>query len=92
MAMHDLTPRDRHPGHDSSHHVRVAALIHRWLDNAITPPEIAEMEAALMESSAARLEFWRRAGLHGLLHEAARVKFAAVATDAVVGEDVTCPP
>lgn len=62
----------------SIHHDRAATLIDRWLDSAITPAEIVEMESALLESSAARRDFWRRAGLHGLLHEAARVKFAAV--------------
>ncbi|MFM1996806.1 MAG: hypothetical protein RLZZ111_1193 [Planctomycetota bacterium] len=52
------------------------ALVDRWLDGAITPAELAEMEQQLLESSVARGEFWRRAALHGLLHEAARVAFA----------------
>jgi hypothetical protein len=42
----------------------------------ITPEELAEMEQQLLESSVARRDFWRRAALHGLLHEAARVAFA----------------
>jgi hypothetical protein len=33
------------------------------------------MESALLESSIARRTFWRQAGLHGLLHEAARIRF-----------------
>ena len=52
------------------------ALVDRWLDDVITPAELAEMEQQLLESSVARGEFWRRAALHGLLHEAARVAFA----------------
>ncbi len=52
------------------------ALVDRWLDGVITPAELAEMEQQLLESSVARREFWRRAALHGLLHEAARVAFA----------------
>lgn len=52
------------------------ALVDRWLDDVITPEELAEMEQQLLESSVARREFWRRAALHGLLHEAARVAFA----------------
>ena len=66
---------------------RVAALVDRWLDGVIEAGELAEMEAAIRESSAARREFWRRAGLHGLLHEAARVKFAAVPNNAVAAVD-----
>jgi hypothetical protein len=55
--------------------VRVATLVERWLDDAISAEEIAEMESALLESSLARRTFWQRAGLHGLLHEAARITF-----------------
>jgi len=72
----------RGPGTD-----RLATLVERWLDGVIEAGELAEMEAAIRESSAARREFWRQAGLHGLLHEAARVKFVAVPGDAVEGVD-----
>lgn len=68
---------------------RVASLVERWLDGVIEAGELAEMEAAIRESSAARREFWRRAGLHGLLHEAARVKFAAVPNDTPGGGAAT---
>jgi hypothetical protein len=52
------------------------AIVDRWLDGGITPSELDEMQQQLLESSGARREFWRRAALHGLLHEAARLKFA----------------
>jgi|GEM_PF-1073700 len=63
-------------GHGDAGRERRDALIDRWLDGVITSAELAEMEQHLLESSVARREFWRRASLHGLLHEAARVAFA----------------
>jgi hypothetical protein len=80
--MNDPTSADSQPADGATLHDRVAVLIDRWLDNAITSAEIVEMESALLESSEARRDFWHRAGLHGLLHEAARVKFATVPDEA----------
>jgi hypothetical protein len=78
--MHDASRDHVNSDHSNSdrgcaHQARVATLVDRWLDDAISADEIAEMESALLESSVARRTFWRRAGLHGLLHEAARITF-----------------
>lgn len=56
---------------------RLTRLIDQWVDGEISQEEIRELEAALLESAEARRHFWRQAGFHGLLHEAARMKFAA---------------
>ena len=64
-----------HSDRGSAHQTRVTTLVDRWLDDAISAEEIAEMESALLESSVARRTFWRQAGLHGLLHDAARIRF-----------------
>ena len=73
--MHDPSRDQGNSDHGSAHQTRVATLVDRWLDDAISADEIAEMESALLESSLARRTFWRQAGLHGLLHEAARIRF-----------------
>jgi hypothetical protein len=62
---------------------RVATLVERWLDGGITAAEVAEMETALRESSAARQVFWSGAALHGLLHEAARIRFSELPASAL---------
>ena len=56
---------------------RTNHLIEAWLDGAIDDVELAELEVALLESIDVRHEFWRRAALHGMLHEAAKIEFAA---------------
>lgn len=53
-------------------------LIEAWLDGTIDDVELSELEVAILESLAVRREFWRRATLHGMLHEAAKIEFAAV--------------
>ena len=75
----DPTRDQEHSDRGSAHQLRVATLVERWLDDAISAEEIAEMESALLESSLARRTFWQRAGLHGLLHEAARITFGGAA-------------
>ena len=57
---------------------RAATLIERWLDETATGEEITEMESVLLESAAARREFWRRAVFHGELCETARMAFAVL--------------
>ena len=56
---------------------RAYQLIDAWFDGAIDDVELAELEVALLESLDTRHEFWRRASLHGMLHEAAKIEFAA---------------
>jgi hypothetical protein len=74
-SRNDLSRDQGNSDRASAHQTRVATLVDRWLDDAISADEIAEMESMLLESSGARRTFWRRAGLHGLLHEAARIRF-----------------
>jgi len=56
---------------------RTNHLIDAWLDGTIDDLELAELEVALLESLAVRHEFWRRAAVHWMLHEAAKIEFAA---------------
>lgn len=56
---------------------RLAHLIEAWLNGTIDDVELAELEVALLESLEVRHEFWRRAAVHGMLHEAAKLEFAA---------------
>jgi len=56
---------------------RTNHLIDAWLDGTIDDLELAELEVALLESLDVRHEFWRRASLHGMLHEAAKIESAA---------------
>lgn len=65
---------------------RLATLIDGWLDGAANPEDIGEMQSLLLESAEARREFWRRAAFHGQLHEAARMKFAALPSEASFGQ------
>lgn len=65
---------------------RTHRLIEAWLDGTIDDVELSELEVALLESLAVRHEFWRRASLHGMLHEAAKIEFAAVDLPAAAPE------
>jgi len=56
---------------------RTNHLIEAWLDGTIDDVELAELEVAILESLDVRHEFWRRAALHGALHEAAKIEFAS---------------
>jgi hypothetical protein len=56
---------------------RTNYLIEAWLDGTIDDVELAELEVSLLESLDVRHEFWRRAALHGAIHEAAKIEFAA---------------
>jgi hypothetical protein len=55
---------------------RTNHLIESWLDGTIGDLELAELEVAILESVDVRHAFWRRAALHGALHEAAKIEFA----------------
>ena len=52
-------------------------LIDSWFDGTLADDQFAELETSLLESGEARQEFWDRATAHGLLREAARIRFAA---------------
>lgn len=57
---------------------RLERLIDQWLDDDLCPAESAELQAILVESSAAREVFWRQATLHSLIHEAVTLASPAV--------------
>lgn len=53
---------------------RLLELLDAHLDNRLTPAEKVEFENALLEFPEARRIFWERTYLHGLLHEALRIR------------------
>lgn len=55
---------------------RRSGLIEAWLDATIDDAGLVELEAVLLESAEARQDFWRRAAIHGLLREAAKMAYA----------------
>lgn len=52
------------------HAHRIDGLIEQWLDDDLGPAESAELEAALLQSPAARDRFWEKATFESLVHEA----------------------
>lgn len=66
------------PGNSAERAVsaRHELLFDAWFDGTIADDEFAELEAGLLESRDVRRCFWERAGVHGMLREAARIKFA----------------
>jgi anti-sigma factor RsiW len=44
---------------------RLIVLLDAYLEGALSPEEKQELERMLLESDAARMEFWQRASLHG---------------------------
>jgi hypothetical protein len=46
-------------------------LVHAYLDGALSPIQKVELEDALRESAACRLEFWKQTEIHGRLRSAA---------------------
>jgi len=60
---------------------RLGSLIEAWLDGVASTDDVSEMESLLLESAKARREFWRRAAFHGHLHDASRMKFAALPSE-----------
>ena len=53
------------------------SLIEAWLNGTLDDAQLAELEAELLESAAARDAFWDRAAFHGVLSEAARLAWGA---------------
>lgn len=60
---------------------RTSHLIEAWLDGLLDDAGVAELEAAVLGSAEVRRVFWDRVAFHGLIHEAAKMRFdgAAVA-------------
>src|SRR5258706_15969367 len=56
---------------------RLIVLLDAYLDGTLSAEEKREMERMLLESDAARREFWERASLHGWTHAAAKLNYGA---------------
>jgi hypothetical protein len=56
---------------------RLIVLLDAYLDGSLTPEEKSELERMLLESDAARREFWDRASLHGWTYAAAKLNYSA---------------
>jgi hypothetical protein len=56
---------------------RLILLIDAYLDGALALEEKAELERMLLESDAARRQFWQRTSLHGWSHAAAKMNYGA---------------
>jgi hypothetical protein len=56
---------------------RLIVLLDAYLDGTLVPEEKQELERMLLESDAARQEFWGRASLHGWTHAAAKLNYGA---------------
>lgn len=54
---------------------RLIVLLDAYLDGSLTAEEKQELERMLLESDAARREFWERASLHGWTYAAAKVNY-----------------
>lgn len=61
---------------------RLEELLDAHLDGRLTATDKAELEALLLASPEARKTFWEHASLHGLTHEAVRLKGATAAPKA----------
>ena len=58
---------------------RLDELIQRHLDGALSRADREELEQALLASAEARRRFWDETAWHGLLHEAAQLRWADAA-------------
>ena len=65
---------------------RLIVLLDAYLDNTLSPEEKTELERLLLESDAARQEFWARASLHGWTYAAAKLNYSAKPADEVARE------
>ena len=55
---------------------RLIVLLDAYLDGSLSAEEKKELERMLLESDAARREFWERASLHGWTHAAAKLNYS----------------
>jgi len=65
---------------------RLIVLLDAYLDGVLTSDEKVELERMLLQSDAARREFWSRASLHGWTHAAAKVNYGAKPAEEVARE------
>ncbi len=68
---------------------RLTLLLDRYLDGSLTGGEKLELERTLKESPGARRHFWEHTSLHGLSHEAAKVKWSEHPETEPAGEKVS---
>ena len=54
---------------------RLIVLLDAYLDGTLSPDEKRELERMLLQSDAARREFWARSSLHGWIHAAAKLNY-----------------
>ncbi|MEI6239148.1 MAG: hypothetical protein WCR51_02045 [Planctomycetia bacterium] len=62
---------------------RTNDLIASWLDGVLDDAGVGDLEALLLESADARRDFWDQATFHGLIREAAKMRFDAGPTGTV---------
>jgi ferric-dicitrate binding protein FerR (iron transport regulator) len=65
---------------------RLIVLLDAYLDGALSPEEKQELERMLLESDAARREFWERASLHGWTYAAAKLNYGVKPAEEVARE------
>lgn len=65
---------------------RLIVLLDAYLEGSLTQEEKQELERMLLESDAARREFWQRASLHGWTYAAAKVNYSAKPASEVARE------
>ncbi|HEX4264624.1 MAG TPA: LamG-like jellyroll fold domain-containing protein [Verrucomicrobiae bacterium] len=65
---------------------RLIVLLDAFLDATLSAEEKQELERMLLESDAARREFWERASLHGWTYAAAKLTYGAKPAEEVARE------
>lgn len=65
---------------------RLIVLLDAYLDGSLSPEEKKELERMLLESDAARRQFWERASLHGWTYAAAKLNYGARPAEEVARE------
>jgi hypothetical protein len=65
---------------------RLIVLLDAYLDGALSADEKKELERMLLESDAARRQFWERASLHGYTYAAAKLNYGVRPAEEVARE------
>lgn len=65
---------------------RLIVLLDAYLDGVLSAEEKQELERMLLESDAARREFWERASLHGWTYAAAKLNYGVKPAEEVARE------
>ena len=72
---------------------RLTVLLDTYLDGALSTEQRAELEGILLASPVARAQFWVHASLHGLMREAAELKWGKTLAEAeALGSPTGKPP